>query len=432
MHNSAQFGTIWHNFDHLACKKRAKKIRQIMATLKFYLDTRHAKKDGTFPLKIKIAQKKEAKFVNLNVSLKTEQWDSMENKIINHKRKSMLNSYIKERMMEVENMVYSLMKEGKINSMDVTSIKNEIMGIPEEEEEQSTFVSQFRKFIENKDNPRTKDIYQNTLNRIMDFCPDCEDLKFEDINKDWLTRFDRYMAKRSPSKNARNIHFRNIRAVFNEAIDDGITSFYPFRKFKIKNVETPKRSLSVGQLRELFNFPCEEYEEKYLDMFKLIFYLAGINIVDLCHLKKTDLNNGRIEYYRAKTSRLYSIKVEPEAMEIIEKYKGVNWLLDILDRYEDYRDYARRMNCALKSIGYTSIKKHGRKVKNPLFPHLTTYWARHTWATLAAELDIPKETIAAALGHEIGSPITSIYINFDQKKVDKANRMVIDYLKEGL
>ena len=109
-----------------------------MATLKFYLDTRHAKKDGTFPLKIKIAQKKEAKFVNLNVSLKTEQWDSMENKIINHKRKSMLNSYIKERMMEVENMVYSLMKEGKINSMDVTSIKNEIMGIPEEEEEQST------------------------------------------------------------------------------------------------------------------------------------------------------------------------------------------------------------------------------------------------------------------------------------------------------
>ena len=90
------------------------------------------------------------------------------------------------------------------------------------------------------------------------------------------------------------------------------------------------------------------------------------------------------------------------------------------------------MNCALKSIGYTSIKKHGRKVKNPLFPHLTTYWARHTWATLAAELDIPKETIAAALGHEIGSPITSIYINFDQKKVDKANRMVIDYLKEGL
>ena len=117
MHNSAQFGTIWHNFDHLACKKRAKKIRQIMATLKFYLDTRHAKKDGTFPLKIKIAQKKEAKFVNLNVSLKTEQWDSMENKIINHKRKSMLNSYIKERMMEVENMVYSLMKEGKINSI---------------------------------------------------------------------------------------------------------------------------------------------------------------------------------------------------------------------------------------------------------------------------------------------------------------------------
>lgn len=56
------------------------------------------------------------------------------------------------------------------------------------------------------------------------------------------------------------------------------------------------------------------------------------------------------------------------------------------------------------------------------------YKARHSWATLAAELDIPKETISAGLGHEIGSDVTSIYIKFDQKKVDDANRRVIDYL----
>ena len=63
-----------------------------------------------------------------------------------------------------------------------------------------------------------------------------------------------------------------------------------------------------------------------------------------------------------------------------------------------------------------------------MFPGLSSYWARHTWATIAASLDIPKETISAALGHEIGSPITSIYIRLDQKKVDEANRMVIDYV----
>ena len=62
---------------------------------------------------------------------------------------------------------------------------------------------------------------------------------------------------------------------------------------------------------------------------------------------------------------------------------------------------------------------------------LSSYAARHTWATIAASLDIPKETISAALGHEIGSRVTSIYIDFDQKKVDEANRKVMDYVLYG-
>ena len=83
---------------------------------------------------------------------------------------------------------------------------------------------------------------------------------------------------------------------------------------------------------------------------------------------------------------------------------------------------------------YTTIGKHGKKYREPLYPQLTMYWARHTWATIAASLDIPKETIAAALGHG-GNTVTDIYIDFDQKKVDEANRKVIDhvsnYKKEG-
>lgn len=83
---------------------------------------------------------------------------------------------------------------------------------------------------------------------------------------------------------------------------------------------------------------------------------------------------------------------------------------------------------ALKQIGPT--ERHGlggRKTRYPLFPDLSQYWCRHTWATMAAELDIPKETIAAGLGHG-GNTVTDIYIRFDQKKVDDANRRIIDYL----
>ena len=88
-----------------------------------------------------------------------------------------------------------------------------------------------------------------------------------------------------------------------------------------------------------------------------------------------------------------------------------------------------RMGLGLKKIGECERKgRGGKKYIKALFPDLSSYWARHTWATIAAELDIPKETISAALGHEIGSSITSIYIRYDQKKVDEANRKVIDYV----
>jgi integrase len=89
------------------------------------------------------------------------------------------------------------------------------------------------------------------------------------------------------------------------------------------------------------------------------------------------------------------------------------------------------MTKVLKTIGpYERKGRGGKKTHTPLFPELSQYWCRHTWATIAAELDIPKETIAAALGHDMGNPTTAIYINFNQKKVDEANRKVIDFLNE--
>ncbi len=71
--------------------------------------------------------------------------------------------------------------------------------------------------------------------------------------------------------------------------------------------------------------------------------------------------------------------------------------------------------------------KRGKKKYGPLFPHITTYWARHSRVTIAAELDIPKETIAAALGHG-GNSVTDVYIRFDERKIDEANRRVLDYV----
>ena len=118
-------------------------------------------------------------------------------------------------------------------------------------------------------------------------------------------------------------------------------------------------------------------------------------------------------------------------MELIEKYRGEKFLLNILDRYQDYKDFTKRMNKTLKEIGpMQRVGRGGKKERKPLFPKISTYWSRHSWATIAASLDIPRDTIAHALGHG-NNTVTDIYIDFDQSKVDEANRKVLDWVLYG-
>lgn len=321
----------------------------------------------------------------------------------------------------------------KIDVMEVRADFEKHFGLVEETEKKNvgTFVAHFQKFIDGKENKGTRDTYKHTLCRIHVFDPNVDEKSFEDINLQWLTDFEAFCAK-TACKNARNIHLRNIRAVFNNAIDFEITAAYPFRRFKIRPEATRKRSLSVDELRRLFVYPVEPYAEIYRDMFKLIFCLIGINTVDL-HGLKSITRDGRIEYKRAKTHRDYSIKVEPEALEIIEKYKGVKGLLCIADRWSDHRNFGNQCNKALHKIGSMERKgRGGKKFITAEFEGVTTYFARHSWATIAYnDLQIPKDIIAQALGHSGGETVTDIYLDKDPRLVDEANRRVLDWVLYG-
>lgn len=398
-----------------------------MARTKLYLDTRAVKDGKPAPLKISINKKSKTALISLHVLLLPNQWDKRSEKVINHPNRLFLNNYITRRMLDIDTLVLKLTESGEIANMNVLDIKNYILQqlspAKQENSKERLFAERFLKFAQSK-KESTQLVYMNTYKKMGQFCEDLDKLTFEDITKEWLTSYDTFLSETSPSRNARNVHFRNIRAVFNEAIDDGITKAYPFRRFKIRPVATIKRSLDVEQLRAIFSAPTDEHTEKALDIFKLIFLLIGINIIDLCKLRT--LNNGRINFHRSKTNRLYSIKVEPEAMEIINRHKGSEYFIDILDLHKNHRSYTIMLNKQLKEIGVVSTDPNSK----PLFPQLTTYWARHTWATIAASLDIPKETIAAALGHG-GNTVTDIYIDFDRKKVDEANRKVIDWVLYG-
>ena len=406
-------------------------------TIKPYLDTRRAVGDVPVSMMLSLTSHGKSALIPVGVKIAPSLWDKKAQSVKKCPRKAYFDKAISDRYYEVQEMISKLSEEDEelMRRLTITEIKNIILERLDGKERKDTgngsFALGYKKFVETKQG-RTRQIYETTWKRICEFTDKAERLNFEDITVKWLNEFNGYMAERSPAQNARSIHLRDIRAVFNFAIDEEMTDLYPFRKFKIKSTPTMKRSLSADDIRMIATMPLLPWQEEYRDVFMLIFYLIGINIVDLFSLTHENVQNGRIVYTRRKTKRIYSIKIEPEAQEILERRKGTTHLIDVADRYKDHTNFTSRFNKALKTFGTWEVDEHHKqKVRyKPYWDFLSSYWARHSWATIAYnDCNIPVDVISQALGHSMGNRVTMVYINSDSKKVDEANRKVIEKVR---
>ena len=228
-----------------------------------------------------------------------------------------------------------------------------------------------------------------------------------------------------------------IRTLFNAAIeryndeDMGISviTHYPFRKLKIKSrFQSKNRNLSISDIQRIKDSTDAELATKRAilarDVFMLSFYLVGTNLIDLYYL--TDYKNGRISYNRRKTSgrredgAFISIKVEPEAESLMEKYIDTTGerALCFHKLYGNHTDFVKNVNIGLKQLAETI----------GLEAPITSYWARHSWATIARnDCGVSKDDINLALNHvDKDMAVTDIYIAKDWSIIDRANRKVID------
>ena len=258
---------------------------------------------------------------------------------------------------------------------------------------------------------RTRELYEYTMRKVLSF----KDIDSRDVDTKWLRAFEEHCSK-TMRVNGYAIHMRNIRTVINWLIYSGEEIKYPFRKYKIKREETRHRALERGEVTELMNKELSPRQKIYRDFFLLSLYLVGINPKDLLLLEPSDMENGRITYRRHKTGKLFNIKVEPEALHLINIYKGKKYLLNFVETSKSYLNFITACDRGL-----------GRMRKG-----LSLYWARHTWATMAHEAGIDKDTISLALGHSFGVSVTDIYIRYDTSRIDTANRKVLYYIKQTL
>lgn len=392
--------------------------------INLFLDKRRSIKNGRYPVKIRIYEDSKTAYINTVFSALESEFDETNGLFIiqdknTRAEKMRANSELLEVIDEIQEL-YDKLKNRVDTFISASRLKE--LYIKGDIKKDITLNKCFEQFISGKSG-RTAEIYTATLNKIVKYYGDA--VYFDDVTFNWLEKLDHALSiepimrknrviKTGLDVNARSIHFRNIRAVFNYAINNELIplNLYPFRRFKIKREETIKRSVEVEKLRGLFAYIGTYPQNWARDIAFIIFGLIGINIKDLYNL--TEIADKSISYKRAKTKRIYTITLEPEIKEVLFKYKSDSGLV--------FKDQVE-----LKSFG-VKINKHLKAICATLgYEKMTTYSLRHSWATIAAELDIPKETIGAALGHTDKS-ITNVYINFNQKKIDDANRRVLDYL----
>ena len=395
--------------------KQAHKMRKVRVSLYF---GRSFNKDGTSPLYICVNHASSSCYIPLQgVRLKASQWDKARKKVVNHPQADTINSVALSTLAKANEAVMQL---GSVRGLSTAKVRDKIAEyIYPSEDVDTGFIAVMSAYTNQCDKPNTKDKFVQTATHIKRWlgAKGARTLQFADITPDWLTAFDRHLINYCPAVNSRSIHLRNVRTIFNFALNHQLTTApYPFRQYKIKSQPSNPTPLTLEQLRLLWSHHPHTSAQAYaLDIWRLTFALIGINVVDLANLQT--ISQGRINYTRQKTGRLYSIKVEDCAKRLIQAHRGKNYLVDILKRYKSVH------------VATTMVNRHLKDIASDLgLPPITTYTARYTWATLALSIDTPIEVISQALGHSYGQAVTLGYIMPDRRKVDEANKKVLQLL----
>ena len=403
-------------------------------TTKFYLDFRNKAKDKKGNLVLLIFNRGKSASIPMQLRLLKSEWKN--GKIVSRPDSTELNILITNKKNEIDKRLALLGMEKDLDSLSMPEIKNIVetkqRAVVQIDKRSLDYL--FNTYLETDLRDGTKEIYTTTLCKVKKFGG--ANITIDKITYEWLIGFEKFLAQ-SQGVNGRGIYLRALRTICNFAVHLKITDKYAFEDFSIKTEQTRKRSVSVETLRKFYSVPVSESERRYRDYFFLMFFLIGINIGDLLRLKSDAVVGDRLEYIRAKTHKKYSIKLEPEALEILNRYKGENYLLDALDTCKHIKSFMHEMNDALKGIGESEEdvipsddifgKDSVSKKKIPVIPDCTTYFSRHCWATYAYEIGVSFDTISQALGHSSGNRTTLIYIQFNQEKIDNANRQVLDY-----
>lgn len=301
-----------------------------------------------------------------------------------------------------------------------------------------TFMKEVADGLQMGGNFGTAHVYRSSLNAIIAYCGG-EDFTFNEITPEWLKGFEIHLRKRKCSWNTVSTYMRILRAVYNRAVDNNEAKYIPrlFRYVYTGTRAEHQRALETGDVEKIFAglillSGVNPAMQRARHFFILMFLMRGMPFVDLAYLRKSDLHGNVITYRRRKTGRPLSVTLTNEAMRIVRMYMNQDvhspYLFSFLRSPEGTMEAYREYQLALRSFN-RQLLILGEFLGIP--NRLSSYTARHTWATTAYYCEVHPGIISQAMGYS-SITVTETYLKpFQNKKIDEANKLIIDFIKRS-
>ena len=382
---------------------------------------------------LRLTQHRKRKYVSLGVSVLEKDWDFKKNqpkkscpdreaivKLISDKV-SVYNSLImdltaRQQPFTVSSLILALENRTKVKTVS---------------EMYDYLIDEFRR----TDHLGTMSVYQQSKSSLTKFNRTL-DIPFSDIDCQWLDRYEKWLKCRNIKDTTISILFRTLRSVFNRALSMKLIrqDIYPFSDFKVSkfDVRTKKRAVSKEDVKKIMSLDLSgerQYMQLARDIFLFSYFGAGINFSDIALLRYCDISEGRIRYIRKKTGKEISFPLSDAGMEIIQRYSkpdatNEDYIFPILDR-KIHKTEMQRKNRIHKVIGKVNPCLAEIGIMAGLETHLTTYVARHTFATVLKRSGVSIAIISESMGHS-DIATTQIYLDsFENSQIDEAMKNLL-------
>jgi len=382
--------------------------------------------NGEHPLMIRVCKDNKKKYKSLGISIHPQFWDFDKNKPRkNCPNKEQIQTLISDNIKDLSGSILDFKTENK--EFTATKVIERVKEPSLKKTVEQLFDSEINR-LQGEGRLKYASTYKELKASLLNFNMHL-DIYFSEIDINWLKRYEAYLRTKGLADNSIGVRFRTLRTLFNKAISENIvkSDYYPFKAYKVSKLRkgTVKRAITKADIELIINHKVEsDYSQLAIDLFYFSYLSGGINFVDMAYLTYDNIVDKRLIYIRKKTKKLIKLPIQDKALDIVKKYKSNScYIFPILSEF--HKTDIQKANRVHKVLGKVNkcLKAVGEELELPI--DITTYVARHTYATVLKRSGVNTSIISESLGHS-SEKITQIYLDsFENSQIDEAMKNLL-------